>query len=149
MPSCKQPGGQMRDERSCYRTDVFSAPDKLSFLQRVRVAGYFCRVFFVSTADPRINAARVAGRMLQGGHSVPIDKISTRYVRSMANLQQAFELANRVYVYDNSREGEDARLTARVQDGQLRKVYGELPKWVGDAIAPLPLHAAFVDLRVA
>ncbi|MET0790120.1 MAG: hypothetical protein ABW061_01240 [Polyangiaceae bacterium] len=31
--------------------------------------GYFSRVFFVGTSDPRINAARVAGRVMQGGHA--------------------------------------------------------------------------------
>jgi predicted ABC-type ATPase len=128
---------------------VLSTPDKLDFIARARAAGYFCRIFFVSTADPRINAARVAGRIMQGGHTVPIEKIVSRYSRSMANLRIAFELANRVYVYDNSPEGEDAVLTARVQDGQLRKIYGPLPSWVADALADLPRHEDFVDLREA
>jgi predicted ABC-type ATPase len=128
---------------------VLSAPDKLDFLARARDAGYFRRVFFVSTADPRINAARVAGRIIQGGHTVPIEKIVSRYSRSMANLRIIFELADRVYIYDNSPDDEDARLTARIQDSQLRKVYGPLPTWVGDAIADLPRHDDFVDLRVA
>jgi predicted ABC-type ATPase len=86
---------------------------------------------------------------MQGGHTVPIEKIVSRYSRSMANLRIAFELANRVYVYDNSPEGEDAVLTARVQDGQLRKIYGRLPSWVADALADLPRHEDFVDLREA
>ncbi len=128
---------------------VLSAPDELDFIARARRAGYFTRIFFVSTSDPRINAARVAGRIMQGGHTVPIEKIVSRYARSMANLRVAFELAHRVYVYDNSPEGEDARLSARIQDAKLRKVYRPLPAWVGDAIAELPRHHDFVDLRVA
>lgn len=128
---------------------VLSAPDKLDFLARARQVGYFSRVFFVSTCDPRINAARVAGRIMQGGHTVPIEKIVSRYSRSMANLRIAFELADRVYVYDNSPDGEEASLKARVQDGQLRKIYGPLPTWVADAISDLPRHGDFVDLRVA
>lgn len=128
---------------------VFSSPEKLDFLSRARAAGYFTRVFFVSTADPRINAARVAGRMLQGGHAVPIEKILSRYDRSMANLSGAFSLADRVYIYDNSLEGMDAALCARVQEGALRKIYGALPAWVDDAIIALPRHPAFVDLRAA
>jgi predicted ABC-type ATPase len=126
---------------------VLSAPDKLDFLSRARRAGY--RIFFVSTSDPRINAARVAGRIMQGGHTVPIDKIVSRYSRSMTNLRVLFELAHRVYVYDNSPEGEETSLKARIQDGRLRKVYGALSAWVADAIADLPRHGDFVDLRVA
>ncbi len=58
---------------------VFSASDKLNFLHRACAAGYFTRIFFVGTADPRINAARVADRVIRGGHTVPIEKIVSRY----------------------------------------------------------------------
>lgn len=80
---------------------------------------------------------------------MPIEKIISRYTRSIANLSAAFLLADRVYVYDNSVDGVDARLCVRSQGGALRKVYGSLPSWIADAIAPLPRHEGFVDLRVA
>jgi hypothetical protein len=67
----------------------------------------------------------------------------------MANLRVAFELADRVYVYDNSPDGEDAVLCVRTHDGELRKVYGPLPAWVEGAIAGLPRRPDFVDLRAA
>jgi predicted ABC-type ATPase len=123
---------------------VFSSPEKLAFLARARQAGYFSRIFFVGTSDPRINAARVAGRVMQGGHAVPIDKIITRYSKSMANLRVAFELADRVYIYDNSPDGQEAKLGTRIENGQLRKVYGPLPAWIAEATAELPRHREFV-----
>ncbi len=126
---------------------VFSTSDKVDFVARARSAGYFVRVFFISTSDPRINAGRVAGRVMQGGHSVPIEKIVSRYGKSMANLSPAIALADRVYIYDNSVELADARLCARTHDGTLRKVYGPLPTWVADVVEPLPRHPDFVDLR--
>ena len=128
---------------------VFSAADKVDFLVRAKAAGYFVRVFFIGTSDPRINAARVAGRVMQGGHTVPIDKIITRYARSMANLAAAVTIADRAYLYDNSVDGVDARLCARTADGQLRKVYGPLPAWIADALDGLPRHPDLVDLRLA
>lgn len=128
---------------------VFSAPDKIEFLGRARRAGYFVRVFFIGTSDPRINAARVAGRVMQGGHTVPIEKIISRYERSMANLPAAVKLADRVYVYDNSVDGQEATLCARTVGGELRKVYGTLPAWVSAAVEALPRHADFIDLRAA
>ncbi len=128
---------------------VFSTPEKVDFLRRAKSRGYFARVFFIGTEDPRINAARVAGRVMQGGHTVPIEKIISRYGKSMANLSAAIRLADRVYIYDNSVDGVDARLCARTEDGQLRKVYGPLPPWVEDAVRSLEHHAAFVDLRAA
>ena len=120
---------------------VFSAPDKVLFLERARAAGYFVRVFFVGTSDPTINAARVARRVMQGGHSVPIEKIISRYFKSLANLAVALTFADRVYIYDNSLEGKEARLCARTRDGALHKVYSDLPAWVEDALRDLPDHA--------
>lgn len=128
---------------------VLSSEGKIDFLARARASGYFIRVFFIGTADPRINAARVAGRVMAGGHTVPIEKIVSRYVRSMANLSAVIKLAARVYVYDNSVEDVEARLCARTQDGQLCKIYGPLPSWVADAIEPLVRHPEFVDARAA
>ncbi len=106
------------------------------------------RSFFVGTADPRINAARVAGRVMAGGHTVPIEKIVARYVKSMGNLAALFRLCDRVYVYDNSVEDADARLCVRTSDGAVRKIYGALPEWVADATSSLPRHAELVDARI-
>ncbi len=36
---------------------VLSTPSKIDFLARAKQRGYFVRVFFISTSDPRINAA--------------------------------------------------------------------------------------------
>lgn len=128
---------------------VLSAPDKIDFIDRARVKGYFVRVFFVGTSDPRINAARVADRVMQGGHTVPIEKIVSRYERSMANVGAAMRLADRVYVYDNSIDATEARLCARTMDGALRKIYGPLPLWVERRLVALERHSEFVDLRAA
>jgi predicted ABC-type ATPase len=128
---------------------VMSAPDKVHFVARARDAGYFVRVFFIGTSDPRINAARVAGRVMQGGHTVPIEKIVSRYERSMANLAAVIELADRVYVYDNSVEDVEAQLCARTTEARLRKIYGPLPAWVAQRVTALALHEDFVDMRAA
>lgn len=128
---------------------VFSSPEKLQFLERAKAAGYFVRLFFISTSDPRINASRVAGRVLLGGHTVPIEKIVSRYARAMAHLTAGVLLADRAYIYDNSVEDVEARLYARTLDGSVRKVYGALPEWIDAALEDLPRHSDFEDLRVA
>lgn len=125
---------------------VFSTKEKVDFVRRAHDAGYFVRVFFVSTSDPRINASRITERVIKGGHTVPIDKIVSRYQRSMVNLVAAIEIADRVYIYDNSIDDTEAALCARTQAAQLRKVYVELPDWVGAAVAHLPRHPSFVDV---
>ena len=127
---------------------VLSTPSKLDFLERAKSAGYFVRVFFIGTSDPRINAARVAGRVMEGGHTVPIEKIVSRYARSMANLAVAIRTADRAYVYDNSVDGVGARLCVRTHDGFLRKVYGSLPAWAESIERMLVRHVDFVDARI-
>ena len=66
---------------------------------------------------------------------------------TLANLPLAIDIAHGVYVFDNSVDGVEARLCARTQSGQLRKVYGPLPDWVAPAAQGLPLHPSFSDLR--
>lgn len=139
----------LADGRGIAFETVFSTQEKVDFLVRARAAGYFIRVFFVGTADPRINASRVANRVIAGGHTVPIEKIVSRYERSMANLSAAFAVSDRTYVYDNSIDDVDASLCARTQDGSLRKVYRPLPRWIADAVAALPRHGEFIDTSAA
>lgn len=119
---------------------VLAGAGAVSFLRRAKDGGCFVRVFFVGTSDPRINAARIAARVLAGGESVPVDRMLRSYVRSMANLSAAIRLADRVYVYDNSVDGAAARLAARIASGRLCRLYGALPEWVADTTLDLERH---------
>lgn len=126
---------------------VFSTEEKLQFLVRAKREGYFVRFFYISTSDPRINAARVTGRVMEGGHTVPIEKIVSRYAKSMANLRLAIPHCDRVYTYDNSIENHEALLCARTMDGRVRKIYTELPRWIEVEMDLLARHEEFVDGR--
>lgn len=83
---------------------VLSTQDKVDFLKRAKARGYFVRMFFVGTDHPRINAARIVSRMEDGGHAVPIEKIVSRYARSIQNALRVARFADRAYFYDNSKE---------------------------------------------
>jgi predicted ABC-type ATPase len=54
---------------------VLSAVDKVAFVKKAKDAGYFIRLFFIATDTPKINASRIASRVMLGGHDVPINKI--------------------------------------------------------------------------
>ena len=115
---------------------VMSATDKVDYILRAKKAGFFVRLFFVSTESPTINAKRVANRVLNGGHDVPIPKIISRYDKSIANCIALAPYVDRLYVYDNSIEDTEARLLFRLSDGELAKRYVvELPNWAS-AILP-------------
>lgn len=119
----------VREGRSLAFETVLSMPDKVNFIQRARQAGFFVRLFFVGTDDPSINAKRVALRVMEGGHDVPISKIITRYTRSLANCSVAARIADRAYVYDNSVDNAPARLLFRMAEGKLIKDYGDINPW--------------------
>lgn len=109
---------------------VLSSEEKLEYIKKAKEAGYFIRVFFVCTESPSINAARIAGRYMEGGHSVPIEKIVSRYGKSIVNCKRLAMLVDRLYVYDNSIENQPARLLFRIADGKIIKQYLQnLPRW--------------------
>jgi len=116
-------------KRSLAFETVLSMPDKLDYMMRAKQAGFFIRLFFVGTDHPAINSKRVALRVMEGGHDVPITKIISRYTRSLANCLLASNIADRAYIYDNSVDDAPARLLFRTGDGQLIKKYGEINPW--------------------
>lgn len=116
---------------------VFSAPDKVDFLYRAHRQGYFIRVFFVGTSDPAINAGRVARRVMQGGHDVPIPKIISRYFRSIAQCAAVASWVDRLYVYDNSTDDREAQLILRASEGKLVKAYQTIPEWMTPIVESL------------
>lgn len=109
---------------------VMSAPDKIDFIRRAKQAGYFVRIFFISTSNPTINAARIARRVMKGGHDVPIPKIISRYIKSIANCAEISTEVDRLYVYDNSLDDVKARPLFRLREGSLGKQYVQsIPEW--------------------
>ena len=110
---------------------VFSSPEKLDFLRRGVGCGYFIRLFFIATSSPVINAARIASRVMKGGHDVPITKIISRYAKSIANCATGIAFVDRAYIYDNSEDGRAPKLLFRTQNGEIAKIYSEIPAWAG------------------
>lgn len=120
----------LNDRKSLIFETVLSVSDKVDYICRAIEAGFFVRLFFVCTASPTINASRIAGRVMEGGHDVPITKIISRYQKSLMNCCLVSQLVDRTYVYDNSVENEDAKLLFRLAKGKLAKQYVEyIPEW--------------------
>ena len=108
---------------------VLSASDKIDFILDAKKRGYFIRIFFVGTDTPSINASRIAQRVMEGGHDVPITKIISRYSKSIANCAVCAKIADRLYVYDNSIDFEEPILLFKITNGNTAKVYNKINKW--------------------
>lgn len=120
----------LAERKSFVFETVFSAQDKIDFVIRAKQAGFFIRIFFISTSDPAINASRIAKRVMKGGHDVPISKIISRYNKSIQNCKTIAPIADRLYLYDNSIDGEDARPLFRLSEGIIVKQYSDnIPEW--------------------
>ncbi len=117
---------------------VLSAIDKIDFIIRAKNAGFFIRLFFISTDSPMINASRIAKRVMEGGHDVPIPKIVSRYSKSIGNCAVVASIVDRLYVYDNSTDGHIAKLLFRASEGHIVKQYvSKLPDWTAEIINAL------------
>ncbi|MBO4828174.1 MAG: zeta toxin family protein [Fibrobacter sp.] len=120
----------LQNNQSIIFETVFSSEEKMDFVRRAKEKGYFIRIFFVATSHPTINAARIAKRVIQGGHDVPISKIISRYQKSILNCKKVASLVDRLYVYDNSIDDVEAALLFRMSDGVVVKKYtDDIPEW--------------------
>ena len=120
----------LKDHKDFIFETVLSSDAKVDFLKRAKAEGYFIRIFFICTETPSINAARIAKRVMEGGHDVPIQKIISRYLKAIANVTRVATFADRAYFYDNSIDNQEARILFRTTDGKLVKQYMDsIPEW--------------------
>lgn len=115
----------LQEKKSFVFETVMSTDEKVEFILRAKRSGYFIRLFFIATEAPTINASRIAGRVMEGGHDVPISKIISRYYKSIQNCRFVADKVDRLYVYDNSVDGKEAELQFRLVDGNIKKKYME------------------------
>ena len=112
---------------------VMSFRDKVELLHKAQSRGYRTYLYYVATEDPDINISRVRYRVKMGGHSVPEDKIVSRYQRSLNLLREAIQFANRAYIFDNSTQRHI--WLAEITDGYLLEMKtDQVPAWFRKAL---------------
>jgi predicted ABC-type ATPase len=111
---------------------VMSHPSKLAELQRAETLGYRITVHFVATDDPEINVQRVALRVADRGHDVPVDAIRQRYARTMALVPAMLVHAHEALLFDNSRRGEvgGLALQAHLVEDRLELLTDHPSGWI-------------------
>ena len=112
---------------------VMSSPDKVALLDEARACGFRTYLYYIATEDPEINVSRVQNRVGQGGHSVPREKIISRYQRSLGLLLSAIQKTDRAYVFDNS--GDEPVWLAEITNGtDLKLKTDTVPDWLHRAV---------------
>ena len=84
----------------------------------------------VALDDAQRLLARVQGRVREGGHDVPPERILARYPRTLANLSKAVGLVTVAYLYE-ARDVEDGgpQLVAMCHDSKVTAFVDPLPLW--------------------
>ena len=108
---------------------VFSHPSKLELLHGARSLGYRLVVFHLGLASADLAVARVQERVKEGGHTVPEDKIRTRFARNQPLIREAVLMADYSSVYDASRLNQPPRLLLNLQSSSVEFCADNLPEW--------------------
>jgi predicted ABC-type ATPase len=117
---------------------VFSDPvgDKLAFLQDAVRADYQVVLCFIGIASPETSDQRVAMRVSQGGHDVPLEKLAARFPRTLANLKTAVQVLPHVMVFDNEDLNDPFKRVAVFEHGKAAFLAKPLPRWLAPLLPP-------------
>jgi len=117
---------------------VFSHESKIDLVRAALDARYLVSLHIV-TVPEHLAVARVASRVLAGGHSVPEEKIRQRYKRLWPLVASAISLVDAAWIYDNASARRPFRLVARFERGSL---VGEAdwPTWTPPALLGAATH---------
>ena len=118
----------LRGGQSFVSETVFSHESKLALIEEAQQLGFLVMLIVVCLDDPQRLLARVAGRVTEGGHAVPPERILARYPRTLANLAVAVRLADVAILYDSE----------AVSPGTHRVVAICRRDWTEEKISPLP-----------
>jgi predicted ABC-type ATPase len=124
--------GLLRQRESFVFETVFSDPagDKLAFLLEAVDLGFTVVLCFVGISGPETSERRVAQRVIEGGHDVPSDKLTTRFPRTLENLRRSILELPHVLIFDNDDLNDPYRPVATFSSGQLTESAADLPTWL-------------------
>jgi predicted ABC-type ATPase len=120
---------------------VMSHPARLSEMMVLKEQGYQLFLTFITTDRPEKNVDRVTKRYQTNtttGHYVPPATVIERYQRTLALLPKAAEIADAVFIYDNSVDFQTPVLQVAIERGHGVLIAPDVLPWVqSKVIAPL------------
>jgi predicted ABC-type ATPase len=124
----------VRQRESFVLEAVFSDPvgDKLNFLKAAAQSGYTVVLCFIGLSSPEVCEQRVAMRVCQGGHDVPLEKLKSRFPRTLVNLKGAIRELPHALIFDNDDLRTPFRRVAVYERGRLVWSSRPMPKWVAN-----------------
>ena len=117
----------LRDGQDFAVETTLSGKNYLRVMLDARALGFEVVLVYIGTETVETNLARIANRVLAGGHNIPETDVRRRYQRSLSNAPIAISRADHVILFDNSSE-QGYQLVAVIDDGKAEWL-GSLPKW--------------------
>lgn len=71
-------------------------------LMKAKSNGMRCTLFYVGLSSIQLSIDRISTRVRSGGHDVPVNKIQSRWEKSLENLTWFASRVDRLFVIDNS-----------------------------------------------
>ncbi len=97
----------LEQEKSFAFETTLSSKSFARTITRARESGYDVTLLYVALPSVQMAKRRVAGRVKEGGHSIPAEVIERRFYRSLRNLLRIYQgLVDSWFVYDNSQSKE-------------------------------------------
>ena len=112
----------------CFET-VYSHPSKIDFIARAKALGYQVIMVLIHLESTGLNQARIAGRISEGGHRVPADKVISRIPRLLDQVRASIPLVDVLRAYDNSSADDPFAPVVTITNGCLRLDRDPLPAW--------------------
>jgi predicted ABC-type ATPase len=94
----------LHDQKSFAVETTLSGKNYLQMMLDAGNLGFEVVLVYIGTETVEINLARIATRVLAGGHDVPEADVRRRYQRSLKNVSTAILRADHVILFDNSSE---------------------------------------------
>jgi len=88
---------------------------KADLIPKFQQAGYSVALLFVGLTNPALSVLRVQTRKQQGGHSVPEEKLLSRFPKTQSVVRIAEQRADLTLMFDNSRSEKQAFTLVRAQ----------------------------------
>ncbi|SDE48612.1 Predicted ABC-type ATPase [Paenibacillus sp. UNCCL117] len=99
----------------------------IRLMRDAKANGFEVSMFYVGLGDYRLNIERVAARVKNGGHNIPVEDIIRRHDTSIANLLTYLHLIDHLIVIDNSHTA--GKIILGADHGSITYRADSLPRW--------------------
>ena len=93
----------LRERKSFAFESTLASKGFAAYVKRAREAGFHINISYYWLKSPEQSAQRVARRVTEGGHNIPLEVIQRRYLRGLRNFLTLYSpLADSWSLFDNS-----------------------------------------------